>query len=292
MPQRAILLGPPRCEAVPARLDPVSGKTAALLYYLAYQAAPVSRDVLLYLLWPDAPEEQARRNLRQLLASIRRLPYTQALVAGEARLLWPVETDVAQFRSALAQRDWAKAHQLYGGELLQGFNVAGLGEFAAWLEEERQELAGLWRDAALRYARELSATGKPQRAADVLARAHHADRFDEEVLRALLEGLYASEQWGRASEVYGAFRRYLTDEVGGEPEAATLRLAERLRHVEADASEAEAVDGATSATANQDKTDSGGQANRRRPLGPAPERLVGPLESSRARFFKGRAAPL
>lgn len=213
-------------------------------------------------------------------------------VAEETRLVWPVETDVAQFRNALAQRNWARANQLYGGELLQGFHVDKLDEFAFWLEQERQELTALWRDAVLRHARELSATGKPQRAADVLARTHHTDRLDEEVPRALLESLYAGDQWGGASEVYGAFRRYLTDEVGEEPEAATLRLAERLRHVKADASEAEAVDGAASATANQEiKTDSGRQPNRRRPLGPAPERLVEPLESSRARFFKGRVAP-
>ncbi len=99
--------------------------------------------MLLYLLWPDVPEEQARRNLRQLLIAVRRLPFTKALVTEEARLVWPVETDVAQFRSALTRHDWAKAQQLYGGELLQGFNVAAPDEFAAWLEGERQELAAL-----------------------------------------------------------------------------------------------------------------------------------------------------
>lgn len=293
MPQRVVMLGPPCIEATSAWVELVLGKTAVLLLHLAYQATPVSRDTLLYFLWPEVPEGQARRNLRQLLAAIRRLPYTRTLAVEETRLVWPVETDVAQFRGALTQHNWLKANQLYGGELLQGFSVAGLGEFDFWLEEERQELATLWCDAALRYARELSAAGRPQRAADVLAtRLHHADRLDEEVLRALLESLYAGDQWGRASEVHGAFRRYLAAEVDGEPETATLRLAERLRHVEADASEAEAVNGAASATANRDKAASGVQPNRQRQLGPTPERLVGPLENSRARFFKGRAAPL
>lgn len=60
MRQRITLLGPPGIEAVPTRFDLNSGKTAALLLYLAYQAAPVGRDTLLYLFWPDVPEAGLR----------------------------------------------------------------------------------------------------------------------------------------------------------------------------------------------------------------------------------------
>ncbi len=62
--------------------------------------------------------------------------------------------------------------------------------FATGLEGERQELAALWGDAALRYAHDLNATEKSQRAADVLARLHYPDRLDEEVLRSSRESLH------------------------------------------------------------------------------------------------------
>src|SRR5690242_478278 len=55
----------------------VSNKAAALLYYLAATNRPHSRDALAALLWPDAPEETAKKNLRDVLSNLRRLvePY-------------------------------------------------------------------------------------------------------------------------------------------------------------------------------------------------------------------------
>ena len=55
----------------------VSSKAAALAYYLAATQRPHSRDALAALLWPDAPEEAAKKNLRDVLSNLRRLiePY-------------------------------------------------------------------------------------------------------------------------------------------------------------------------------------------------------------------------
>src|SRR5512135_48771 len=55
---------------------PVSGfesdKVRALLVYLAVESQhPHRREALLGLLWPDCPEEVARRNLRQALYNLR-----------------------------------------------------------------------------------------------------------------------------------------------------------------------------------------------------------------------------
>ncbi len=49
-----------------------SDKSRALLAYLAVESAQAHRrDVLVGLLWPDSPEEVARRNLRQAIYSLR-----------------------------------------------------------------------------------------------------------------------------------------------------------------------------------------------------------------------------
>lgn len=49
-----------------------SNKVRALLVYLAVEAGrPHSRDILIGFLWPDQPEQAARRNLSQALLNLR-----------------------------------------------------------------------------------------------------------------------------------------------------------------------------------------------------------------------------
>ncbi len=289
---RAILLGPPCIELDAGRYELGGGKLAALLSFVAYQGAPVHRSTLLYLLWPDLPEAQARQNLRQLLQTVKHLPYTAAFVVNETELSWPVATDANEFRRALNQHNWAAASRLYRGDLLAGFNTDHLSEFENWLEGARHELAAQWREAVLRYAGDLTTSGKAPRAAHELERLHQADRLDEVVLRALLEALYASDGWDQAAVVYGAFLRQLTHEVGGEPEGATLRLADRLRGGVGAASDARSARQPTEVSGPPEVGASNEpgwtSAERRRRADPGPERLVGPVERSRARFFRGR----
>src|SRR5512138_1373905 len=67
------LLGPVQVcmDGEPATRFPYD-KVRALLFYLAVQSdCAHSREELIGLLWPDLPEEAARTNLRQALASLR-----------------------------------------------------------------------------------------------------------------------------------------------------------------------------------------------------------------------------
>ena len=47
-------------------------KDTALLVFLALQDRPVERSKIAALMWPDRPEEQARKSLRQSLVGLRR----------------------------------------------------------------------------------------------------------------------------------------------------------------------------------------------------------------------------
>ena len=89
--------------------EPATGfrydKVRALLFYLAVESECAhSREELIGLLWPDLPEEAARTNLRQALASLRGAigdrsadpPYllinrenVQWNEAANARWMWP-----------------------------------------------------------------------------------------------------------------------------------------------------------------------------------------------------------
>ena len=90
-------------------------KATALLVYLAYQGKWVTRDELLYVFYPDSAEKPARSSLRQLLTTLRRLPYSEGLEIEASRLRWQVETDVENFKKAISEEKWAKALELYQG---------------------------------------------------------------------------------------------------------------------------------------------------------------------------------
>jgi DNA-binding SARP family transcriptional activator/tetratricopeptide (TPR) repeat protein len=183
----------------------------------------------LYLFYPDSPEKPARDNLRQLLTSLRRLPYTQGLDIEETRLRWPTETDVVNFKRAIHEEKWSKALELYKGELLHGFQPHDLSEFDNWLSLERQVLHTSWRKASLSFATELVDSERSSLAAEVLANVHKADPLDEEVMRAYLESLYSSHQKTQALETFASFRQALHHELGSEPEDSTLELITLMR---------------------------------------------------------------
>lgn len=224
MEAQARLLGPPEVRVGDKSFEPPPGKTSALLYYLAYKGEWVGRDELVYLFWPEADESTARKNLRQLLSTLRRLPYTQELEVEDTRLRWRVLSDVSALKQALEANDQVQAAQLYGGELLQGYKLPELPEFEEWLELERQELQGRHRGAVLSLAGELLASDRHAQAADVLASYRKHDPLDEEVLRRLLHALHRSGQRERALEAFKTFQQALERELGGEPEESTLRL--------------------------------------------------------------------
>ena len=226
------LFGVPAIRYGHDQLEPPAGKTSALLYYLAYQGTWVGRDELVYLLWPDSLEERARQNLRQLLSSARKLPYTQDLESEATRLRWQVTTDVHAFRQALTAGQLGSATQLYEGELLHGFRLPDAPEFERWLELERQQLHRAWREAVVTLAAEFEASGRHPEAVESLGQLHKTDPLDEEVLRRYLQALQLNHQQSKALEVFKTFQQGLEDEVGGEPERLTMELVARLQRGE------------------------------------------------------------
>src|SRR4051794_38582044 len=79
-------------------------KSQALFFYLAVTKRPHSRDALATLFWQDMPDEQAKRNLRNLLPELQKrlTPYitiTRQFVAFNDAP--PYRLDVELFRNML-----------------------------------------------------------------------------------------------------------------------------------------------------------------------------------------------
>ena len=117
----------------------------AVLALLARAGRPgITREKILALLWPDEPEERARRSLNQAVYSLRRdLGGEDALVGGkDLRLnLDRIEVDTIEFDDALKEGDFERAIVLYEGPFLDGFFVPRAAEFERWVEGERAALA-------------------------------------------------------------------------------------------------------------------------------------------------------
>ncbi len=229
MPTYVRLLGTPAIKFDGEWIVPPTTKLSALLYYLAHKEHWVDRSVLTYLFWSDIPEENARNNLRKLLSRSKDLPYTQNLDVERTRLRWVTDTDLKVFQEALEAQDPSQTVRLYSGELLEGFRLDSAPEFDAWLETERQEVFNAWRETVFQLTSALESKGQYSNIADALEKLHKADPFDEDVLKHYLRSLHLDNQKSKALEIFKQFEKTLKEELGGEPESATLELVEYIR---------------------------------------------------------------
>ena len=199
--------------ASPCAADPdgtvlaLAPRDAALLAWLALEG-PTARARLAALLWPDSDADAARNALRQRLFQLRKTLGFDA-VGGSATL-------------ALAA---GLTHDLHDADHVLGDAApAASGEFAVWLEQQRQrrrdrvhlslcelaqmaEDAGDWSDA-LSHARELLAF---EPASEV---AH----------RRVIRLHYLAGDRAAALMAFDCCERVLKNEVGARPSAETLAL--------------------------------------------------------------------
>lgn len=229
------LLGPPelRLGGVPAsRPAPTA---LLLLAFVATQEQGATRGEAVGILWPDMDERKARHNLSQLLYRNRSAPWSAGLDAGATRLTWRGQSDVAAFRRAVAEGEWAKAAASYGGEFLRAIESSGRGAAGAWLETEREELRGAWREATLRHADTLSDSGRHGEATLFLQRLLNDDPLAEDVLQAFMLQSALAGRRAAALEAYESFVRRAHQELDLKPLPATDVVARSLRAERSDA---------------------------------------------------------
>ncbi len=220
-----------------------SDKARALLAYLAVESGqPHRRESLLGLLWPDCPEDIARRNLRQSLYNLRQAigdhqanpPYlliTREEIQFNAASDYAL--DVASFNAHLAA---TAAHQhsqleacsscaarlrqasaLYRGKFLQQFFLEDSAEFEEWALLQREALQRLALEALTHLANYHEQRADYEEARGYGLRQLELEPWREEGHRQVMWVLALSGQRTAALLQYETCRRVLADELGVEP---------------------------------------------------------------------------
>ncbi|MCA9970189.1 MAG: winged helix-turn-helix domain-containing protein, partial [Anaerolineales bacterium] len=195
-------------------------KGQALLAYLALHAGTaVRRELLAGLLWPDAPEETARANLRQTLWRLRRQLGAAALHADDVSLAlaaaW-VDTAVLQ------QAAGADALDVYHGDLLPGF-------YDDWVLPARARLRALWEQKMAAWLAALVAAARWREVRTWAARWLAHDPAAEAAYRALMQAHAGLGEAAQVTAVYERCVRALDAELGAPPAPQTTALLARLQ---------------------------------------------------------------
>lgn len=139
----------------------LSAKAPALLAYLAVTRRAHSRDTLAALLWGDLPDVDAKNNLRQVLANLKKTlePYLEIQRDTVELKRAQVTADIWEFEKIEAFQPETDAFTLsseqsaqlqtlaalYHGEFLAGFYVRDAPEFEEWVVTQRAR----WHDLAV-----------------------------------------------------------------------------------------------------------------------------------------------
>ncbi|MEM7118503.1 MAG: BTAD domain-containing putative transcriptional regulator [Chloroflexota bacterium] len=251
------LLGSIRVQAGEQFIEQYRSESArALLFYLALTpAGPQQRSVLATLFWPDAPEKQARINLRQTLTRLRQafntvdptlskqlLTTTHKTITLQNEL---IRCDAVELQGHLttvanhAHQDlytcpvcWEQLQQaahLFQGEFLNGFHLAGNTPYNDWQNGLRdryhlQILLAL--DTLLVMAHQRGELALVQQfAQQQLA----LEPWREEGQRHLIWALTQLGKTEAAIRQYEQLKVLLETEFGLQPEAETTALYRQIR---------------------------------------------------------------
>jgi serine/threonine-protein kinase len=212
-------------------------RLAVLVYLLLAQPSGFQRrDLVAGLFWPEQSDYHARAALRKALHGIRQTLGEAVLitrgddeVAVNREHLW---CDASAFDDAMFNEHFARALELFRGELLSGFFPDAPG-FERWLANEREryhEGAGFaaW-TLAERYEKgaELTLASRWAKKAAKLAGT------DERRIRRVISLLDRAGDRAGAVRVYEEFAAYVRTELDIEPSAETQALVKSLREARA-----------------------------------------------------------
>ncbi len=231
-----------------------SRKQLALLAYLVTEHTTAhSRETLLAIFWPDETTPAALNNLRVTLSRLRQLAKklepaetTQpALLIADRRTVqidpaWVDLADTNRFYRLIEssrQHDHAgrsqceqcqkllcQAVQLNQGEFLDGFGLSGCVTFEEWLFMQRERLRLLLLDAYADLAVYAENHGDLTGALDAAQRQIELDPLRESAYRRQMRVLVVQDQRNAALTLFERCRTVLSDELGLDPEPATLAL--------------------------------------------------------------------
>jgi len=209
-------------------------KAQALFALLSLQeGAPLTREIVVDMLWTASGPEQARLNLRQCLWSIRHRAGCN-LVQAERQLLRLAENvavdarDLRSLAGSQARPDMRRCADLYRGELLAGLDSISP-RFDEWLTVERQRLRELAAAALRRSAEAQAAAGEFDVAVTAARHLVALDDLNEDAHRLLMRILGQAGRRAEALRQFELCKQTLRKELNIDPDAETGILAQSLR---------------------------------------------------------------
>jgi DNA-binding SARP family transcriptional activator len=197
----------------------------------------MSRDKVVALLWPECDSKRARHRLSQLGHALRRSLGEHIFVSASAELRLDsgqITSDIAEFRTACASEDSARAVACYGGPFLDGFFLSDAPEFERWVEGERAAFARAFTDALETLAINAESRGDRAEAARWWGRLAEHEPLSSRVIIRLMSAFAAHGDRAGALEQARRYEDELDRELEAEPNPAVVALAERLRRAPVD----------------------------------------------------------
>lgn len=206
-----------------------------LAYLLLHREAPISRQRLAFLFWPDSSEAQARSNLRNLLHTlIQALPDGEHLVETDNQTVqWradgAITVDVDSLLAALAgartKNDLQRALDLYQGPLLPSC-------YDDWIAPEREQLEQRLADVLQRFIDQLENQGAYRDAIAFAQKLAHRDPLREDIYRQIMRLYAMSGDRAGVARTYKECRAALARELEVEPSQQTREAYERYLRLE------------------------------------------------------------
>lgn len=222
-------------------LEGASPRVQSLCAYLAlHQAEPMDRRRLAFLLWPQAPESAARRNLRQYLHRLRHFlqpldPAGELIVVESMtitfdpqRLLW---VDARDFLTHLRRAEESDgparltalraAVDLYRGDLVQNL-------YDDWCNAEQERFRQMYEYALHTLVATCESQKRLDEAVHWAERALQVNPLQENLYRTLMRLYTLMGERERALETYTRCRRVLREALDTEPMPETEHLYQEI----------------------------------------------------------------
>ena len=219
-----------------------STKVPALLAYLAVTKKSHTRDHLAALLWGEMLDADAKTNLRQALANLKKLlePFLDIQRdAVELKRDARVQVDVWEFESGVRSEERGGKLSLhappssllsqYHGDFLEGVFLRDAPAFEEWALTERARLRELALGVLQQLVTQFTARGEYANAITFAQKLLALDAWREEAHRDLMLLHARTGHRSAALAQYDACAHILREQLRVEPSAETNALYERIR---------------------------------------------------------------
>lgn len=218
-------------------------KAFALIAYVLLNGQR-SREQLIAMLWPESSSMAGRKNLRNLIWTLRSRGGQELIVGDELISLAPqVWIDLQQFEqiykavfntsqtppdSSARLDQLSRLLELYRGPLLDGLVFDDAPELEIWLSTERERLKRAYSAVVEQQLQIYRAAGRWSELVRVGQVALNDDPINEQIHQALMEGYARLGERNEALRQYDLLQANLERELGLEPLPESKRLREAI----------------------------------------------------------------